>query len=47
MTAVVRSQVKPVTKDGKTRLVRKKGYMSKCRALKADRLAKAWGKKSR
>lgn len=33
------------TKDGKTRLVRKRGYMAKNKAIKADRLAKAWQKK--
>ena len=41
MTAVVRSTVKPVTKDGKTKLVRKKGYTSKRQILKAAREEKA------
>jgi hypothetical protein len=33
--------------DGKARLVRKKGYATKRQHLKADRQAKAWGKKSK
>jgi len=32
-----------VIKDGK--IVRKRGYMAKNKAIKADRLAKAWQKK--
>jgi hypothetical protein len=33
--------------DGKAKLVRKVGYATKRSHLKADRLAKAWGKKSK
>jgi len=47
MTALVRSTVKPVTKDGKTKLVRKKTYASKNQHQKAAREQKAWLKKSR
>lgn len=46
MSSRVGKQVKVMKgEDGKTKLVRKKGYMTKCRALKTDRLAKAWQKK--
>jgi len=48
MSARVGKQVKVVkTDDGKARLVRKKGFASKRQHLKADRQAKAWGKKSK
>ena len=33
--------------DGKTRLTRVHTYKSRNRALKADRLAKAWAKRSK
>jgi hypothetical protein len=48
MSSRVGKQVKVMKgEDGKARLVRKKGYATKRQHLKADRQAKAWGKKSK
>lgn len=48
MTTRPLTSVKPIVgKDGKTRLVRKRGYMAKNKAIKADREAKAWERKSK
>jgi hypothetical protein len=48
MTTRPLTSVKPIVgKDGKTRLVRRRGYMAKNKAIKADRLVKAWQKAGR
>jgi hypothetical protein len=48
MSSRVGKQVRVVKSEtGKAKLVRKVGYATKRSHLKADRLAKAWGKKSK
>lgn len=46
MTARV-GKVRIVTKDGKTKLERKRGYVAKNKKLKTDRLVRAWQKRSK